>query len=58
MLKNSRQEHTLEEKYWAHVEMFPATVSPYTATALNELQVILINARAGALRICGVQAWE
>jgi len=40
------------------MEMFPATASPYAATALNELQVILINARAGELRNGGVKAWE
>jgi len=29
--------------------MFPATATPYAATALSELQVILFNARADAL---------
>ncbi len=47
----------MEENYWAHVEMFPATASPYAATALNELQVILLNARAGELRTGGIKAW-
>jgi len=41
--------YALEENYWAHMEMFPATGSPYAITALNELQVIFINARADAL---------
>jgi len=45
----SWQEYALEENYWAHVEMFPATASQYSLTALNELQVILLNARAGKL---------
>jgi hypothetical protein len=39
----------LEENYWAHVEMFPATASQYSLSALNELQIILLNARAGDL---------
>jgi hypothetical protein len=42
-------QYSLEENYWAHVEMFPATASQYSATALNELTVILLNARADAL---------
>ncbi len=43
-------EYSLEENYWAHVEMFPATASKYSATALNELVIILLNARAGELK--------
>ncbi|KAN0116201.1 hypothetical protein V8E52_006258 [Russula decolorans] len=43
------RQYSLEENYWAHVEMFPATASQYSATALNELTVILLNARADAL---------
>jgi len=42
-------QNLLEENYWAHVEMFPATASQYAAPALNELTVILLNARADAL---------
>ncbi len=42
-------EYSLEENYWVHVEMFPSTASQYSATALNELIVILLNARAGEL---------
>jgi len=42
-------QHSLEENYWAHVEMFPATASQYSVTALNELIVILLHARADAL---------
>jgi len=45
----SHLRYSLEENYWAHVEMFPATATPYAATALTELQVILFNARADAL---------
>jgi len=40
------------------MEMFPATASPYAATAINELQVILINAHASELRNGGIKAWE
>ncbi len=32
------------------MEMFPATASKYSATALNELVIILLNARAGELK--------
>ncbi|KAH9998653.1 hypothetical protein BJV77DRAFT_704337 [Russula vinacea] len=39
----------LEENYWIHVEMFPATASQYSMTALNELNIIFLNARANAL---------
>ncbi|KAI0280235.1 hypothetical protein BGY98DRAFT_914957 [Russula aff. rugulosa BPL654] len=42
-------QYSLEENYWAHVEMFPATALQYSATALDELIVILLNARADAL---------
>jgi len=42
-------QYSLEENYWAHVEMFPAIASQYSATALNELTIILLNARADAL---------
>ena len=42
----------------AHVEMFPATASQYAAPALNELTVILLNARAGMLRSFSVQLRE
>jgi hypothetical protein len=42
-------QYALEENYWAHVEMFPATASQYALTALNELEVILLNARADTL---------
>jgi hypothetical protein len=31
--------------------MFPATASQYPVTALNELTIILLNARAGKLSI-------
>ncbi|KAI0301652.1 hypothetical protein B0F90DRAFT_1628576, partial [Multifurca ochricompacta] len=37
---------SLEENYWNHVEMFPETATQYANTALNELQVIFLNARA------------
>ncbi|KAH9979757.1 hypothetical protein BJV74DRAFT_120386 [Russula compacta] len=46
--KNHLQ-YSLEENYWTHVEMFPATASQYAMTALNELQIILLHARADAL---------
>jgi hypothetical protein len=42
-------QHALEENYWAHVEMFPDTASQYSVTALNELQNLLLHARAGGL---------
>jgi hypothetical protein len=51
-------ENLLEENYWAHVEMFPATASQYAATALNELTVILLNARAGKLRYLNIKLRE
>ncbi|KAF8474416.1 hypothetical protein DFH94DRAFT_129161 [Russula ochroleuca] len=44
-----RIQYALEENYWTHVEMFPATASQYSMTALNDLHVILLNARADAL---------
>jgi len=40
-----------EENYWTHVELFPGTASQYSATALNELQVVLSHARAGEIGI-------
>jgi hypothetical protein len=42
-------QYALEENYWIHVEMFPATASQYSMTALNELYIIFLNARADAL---------
>jgi hypothetical protein len=51
-------EYSLEENYWAHVEMFPATASQYSGTALNELTVILLNARAGKLRSIRIKLRE
>ena len=42
-------EYALEENYWIHVEMFPATASQYSMTALNELNTIFLNARASKL---------
>jgi hypothetical protein len=45
-------EHALEENYWIHVELFPETASQYSVQALNELQDVLLNAGAGAQRIC------
>jgi hypothetical protein len=39
----------LQENYWIHVELFPETASLYSLTALNELQVIFLHARADAL---------
>jgi len=49
-------EYTLEENYWAHVEMFrvPATASKYSATALNELVIVFLNAHAGESRSISV----
>ncbi|KAI0296416.1 hypothetical protein BC826DRAFT_968067 [Russula brevipes] len=46
--KGHRQ-YSLEENYWTHVEMFPATASQYSLTALEQLQIILLNARADTL---------
>ena len=40
-------EYALQENYWIHVELFPETASLYSLTALNELQVIFLHARAG-----------
>ena len=37
----------MQENYWIHVELFPETASQYSLTALNELQVIFLHARAG-----------
>jgi len=42
-------QHSLEENYWIHVEMFPETASQYSATALNELLVTFLHARADSL---------
>ncbi|KAI0250658.1 hypothetical protein BJV78DRAFT_545954 [Lactifluus subvellereus] len=42
-------QYALEENYWTHVEMFPDTASRYSMTALNELQNLLLHARADAL---------
>ena len=44
-------EYALEENYWTHVEMFPATAAQYSVIALNELYIIFLNARASKLRI-------
>ncbi|KAH9163335.1 hypothetical protein EDB89DRAFT_1860023, partial [Lactarius sanguifluus] len=46
---SSHLQYALEENYWIHVEMFPETASPYSLTALNELQIILLHARTDAL---------
>jgi hypothetical protein len=42
-------QYALQENYWIHAEMFPETASQYSLTALNELQVIFLHARADAL---------
>ena len=42
-----RTEHSLEENYWIHVELFPETASKYSVVALNELLVSFLHARAG-----------
>ncbi|KAF8474535.1 hypothetical protein DFH94DRAFT_134644 [Russula ochroleuca] len=42
-------QYALEENYWTHVEIFPATASQYSMTALNDLHDIFLNARADAL---------
>jgi len=42
-------QYALQENYWIHVELFPETASKYSLTALNELQVIFLHARADAL---------
>ncbi|KAN0131012.1 hypothetical protein V8E53_011145 [Lactarius tabidus] len=42
-------QYALEENYWIHVELFPETASQYSLTALNELQVIFLHARADTL---------
>ena len=40
-------EHSLEENYWIHVELFPETASQYSAIALDEILVTFLHARAG-----------
>ncbi|KAN0131978.1 hypothetical protein V8E53_010258 [Lactarius tabidus] len=42
-------QYALQENYWIHVELFPESASQYSLTALNELQVIFLHARADAL---------
>ncbi|KAH9017912.1 hypothetical protein EDB84DRAFT_1566645 [Lactarius hengduanensis] len=42
-------QYALQENYWIHVEMFPETASSYSLTALNELQIIFLHARADTL---------
>ncbi|KAH9009027.1 hypothetical protein EDB84DRAFT_41975 [Lactarius hengduanensis] len=42
-------QHSLEENYWIHVELFPKTASQYSAIALNELLAIFLRAHADAL---------
>ncbi|KAI9465769.1 hypothetical protein BJY52DRAFT_485793 [Lactarius psammicola] len=42
-------QYALQENYWIHVELFPETASQYALTALNELQIIFLHARADAL---------
>ena len=37
----------MQENYWVHAELFPETASQYSLTALNELQLIFLHARAG-----------
>jgi hypothetical protein len=44
---SSHLQYALQENYWIHVELFPVTASLYSLTALNELQVIFLHARAG-----------
>ena len=44
----------MQENYWIHVELFPETASQYSLTALNELQVIFLHARAGQLQVSGL----
>jgi hypothetical protein len=53
-----RLEYLMEENYWTHVEMFPATAAQYSMTAINELHIIFMNARAGKLRNTSVLPWE
>jgi len=36
----AHRQYALEENYWTHVEMFPATASQYSVTALNELLIV------------------
>jgi len=42
-------QYALQENYWIHVELFPEIASQYSSTALDELQVIFLHARADAL---------
>ncbi|KAF8257102.1 hypothetical protein EI94DRAFT_1634117, partial [Lactarius quietus] len=42
-------QYSLEENYWNHVELFPETACQYSASALNELLVSFLHARADAL---------
>ena len=50
------RDYSLEENYWTHVEIFPATVSQYAMTALNKLQIILLHARAGQFGNVSIRA--
>ncbi|KAF8258671.1 hypothetical protein EI94DRAFT_1111045 [Lactarius quietus] len=42
-------QHSLEENYWIHVELFPETACQYSSSALNELLVSFLHARADSL---------
>jgi hypothetical protein len=46
---SSQLQHSLEENYWIHVELFPETASLYSAVALDEILVTFLHARADAL---------
>ncbi|KAI9458596.1 hypothetical protein BJY52DRAFT_413027 [Lactarius psammicola] len=45
---NGHLQHSLQENYWIHVELFPETASKYSAAALNEIyDVLTMRSRAG-----------
>ncbi|KAH9003463.1 hypothetical protein EDB86DRAFT_2892491 [Lactarius hatsudake] len=44
-------QHSLQENYWIHIELFPQTASKYSAVALNGLYIILLHVRTGAFSL-------
>ena len=42
-------EYALEENYWIHIELFPGTAFQLSSKALNDLQVVFLNAHAGKI---------
>ncbi|KAH9074249.1 hypothetical protein EDB83DRAFT_2516015 [Lactarius deliciosus] len=44
-------QHSLQENYWIHIELFPQTASQYSAVALNELYNIILHVRTDAFSL-------